>query len=35
MKGQEVLQTEQDWDQPNPMEALAGDAFEFPQVARR
>ena len=32
MKGQEVLQTEQDWDQPNPMEALAGDAFEFPQV---
>jgi small subunit ribosomal protein S1 len=32
MKGQEVLQSEQDWDQPNPMEALAGDAFEFPQV---
>ncbi len=32
MKGQEVLQTELDWDQPNPMEALAGDAFEFPQV---
>jgi small subunit ribosomal protein S1 len=32
MKGQEVQQPEQEWDQPNPMEALAGDAFEFPQV---
>jgi small subunit ribosomal protein S1 len=32
MKGQEVQQPEQEWDQPNPMEALAGDALEFPQV---
>jgi small subunit ribosomal protein S1 len=32
MKGQEVQQPEQEWDQPNPMEALTGDAFEFPQV---
>jgi hypothetical protein len=33
MKGQEVPQPEQEWDQPNPMEALTRDAFEFPQCA--
>jgi small subunit ribosomal protein S1 len=32
MKGKEAQQTDQEWDQPNPMEALSGDAFIFPQV---
>jgi small subunit ribosomal protein S1 len=32
MKREEALQPEPDWDQPNPMETLSGDAFLFPQI---
>lgn len=32
MKREEALRSEPDGDQPNPMETLSGDAFEFPHV---